>query len=168
MKNKSLYFLFIVAVLAIMSCGPEDPRRELFNKDEANLDGVALQGGDTLSESLAAFLKFTINEDLEPSKNSYFTRISEDGKKLLVLIKMPKLKDAKKESRKDVVAIVQSWQAIKPSIQPLDLYLGVKGKYTWMITKAPGQSTESSLVVASSDLFDFYGPRSDFEEKAAE
>ena len=168
MQSKSFFFLFLIALLTLTACGEADPRRELFKKDAENLNGVVLSQDDTLSESLSQMFNLLVNEDLKPEKNSYLTRISDDGKRLLVLIKMPKLKKAKKESRAEVVEIVQSWKAITPSIQSLDLYLGVKGKVTWMVTKTPGQATESSLIALSSDLYDFYGPLSDFKTTTTE
>ena len=77
-------------------CGPTDPRRELFSKDEDLLGATSITEEGADSDSLAIELKTifdeTINPELKPREFSYLTRISEDGERLLVLIQMPSLK----------------------------------------------------------------------------
>ncbi len=163
------HFLILGVVLFFTACGPVDPRYKLFDEDDDKLGSVSLTGEvtDTLAEELAELFELTINDELKPREFSYHTRFSEDGERLLVLIKMPKLKKVEKSARTEVVGIVQSWHEMNPAISGKKLYLGVKGNYTYMITKAPGQEADNSLIASESDLYDFYGPREKFEKPEA-
>lgn len=168
MKNKALLFICILSALIFFSCGEDDPRKPLFDVDEEYLNSTTVDPSDSLALELQSYLSVLVNEELEPSEFAYHTRISDDNKRLLVLIKMPKLKKAKKESRTEIVSLIQAWQMIKPSVKNLELYLGVKGQITWMITKKPNTSAENSLVELESDLYDFYGPLSQFQTSGSQ
>jgi hypothetical protein len=165
MKAKIYHWAILFLALVITACGPTDPRRALFKEDEDKLESPSLtkQAPDTLALELKALFNETVNPELKPREFSYHTRMSDDGQRLLVLIQMPTLKKAEKESRTEVVGIVQTWHELSPSLRSMKLYLGVKGSYTWMITKAPGQEADNSLIASESDLYDFYGPREQFE-----
>ncbi len=161
------HLLLLSVILFFTACGPVDPRNKLFDEDDDKLGTISLtEDKDTLAQQLAALFRVTVNEDLKPSEFSYHTRVSDDGERLLVLVKMPKLKKVEKSARTEVVGIVQSWHEMSPTIANKKLYLGVKGNYTYMITKAPGQEAENRLIAAESDLYDFYGPREKFETEA--
>jgi hypothetical protein len=164
MKALSQKLALLAILLGLLAgCGPVDPRMELFNADEAKLTSGSHQGGnDSLETSLYSLFRKRTNADLNPRDFNYYVSISADHKRLLVLIQMPKLKEADKNHRADVVDIVEEWQQERPALRDMKLYLGVKGKYTFMITKTPGQAVTNTLLAATSDLYDFYGPASQY------
>lgn len=82
-------------------------------------------------------------------------------------MQMPKLKKVEKDGRAEVVSIVEAWHEESPAIADKALYLGVKGNYTWMITKVPGGEVDNSIIASKQDLYDFYGPREQFEKPEA-
>lgn len=156
--------LFLMACL-VLSCGPVDPRYDLFEQDADKMEGESLTSrNDTLAEELETIFEATVNPKLKPEDFKYYTRISDDGQRLLVLMQMPKLKKVEESERTEVVGMVQTWHELNPAVKDKKLYLGVKGNFTWMITKAPGQEADNSLVASKSDLYDFYGPREQFEK----
>lgn len=128
------------------------------------LDGLAFQENDSIAQELKLFFDSRVNKKLDPEDFSYFTRISDDNKRILVLIKMPKMKKVEKGARMEAVDLVEEFLEGRDDLRDKELYMGVKGRYTLMVIKTPTYEYSGKLGI-STHLYDFYGPRENFEAK---
>jgi hypothetical protein len=165
MKSKIFPFLLLSIVFVLVSCGksgPPDPRKALMEADMDKLDGTSFnKEEDTLAQDLKEFFELTTNEALKPENFHYFTRISDDGKRILILAQMPKLKKAEKETRSEVFDILDAWFDLHPELDGLQRYIGVKGLVTMMLIRTPDYDYNGTLGL-DTHLYDFYGPASAF------
>lgn len=164
MKFRLLPLVIVAVVFAVFSCGksgPPDPRKALMKADMDKMEGIAFSKEDTLAQDLKEFFELTTNEELKPENFHYLTKVSDDGKRLLILAQMPKLKKAEKETRMEVFDILDAWFALHPELDGMQRYIGVKGFMTLMLIKTPTYDYNGTLGL-DSYLYDFYGPASAF------
>ena len=75
--------------------------------------------------------------------------------KILVLVKFPDLKKIHKDERPKVMGYVQMVLKNSPGIADRDRYIGVHGKYNFMMIKTPG-GFDNGKLVGRKPLYDFY------------
>ena len=166
MKKTILQFSFVAAIFVLLfSCGgPRDPRDKMIKEDLESLDEITYHEKDTLAKDLKIFFDTLINKQIKPEDFNYLTKISDDNKRLLVLIKMPKLKKVKKDERLEAVDMVKLFMLSREDLRDKELYMAVKGQFTLMLIKTPTYEYSGKLGLREK-LYDFYGPRENFEEK---
>ena len=131
-----------------------DPRSELLQADMELLTPNPAES-DSTSTTLKALFSDFVNEEIEPDDFEYLTKIS--GDKVLILVKVPNLSDVEKDSRAQVVEMVEMVANLRPALQDKTKYIGVHGAYNFMLVKTP-DGLENSRVVTDKALLDFYGP----------
>jgi len=102
-------------------------------------------------------LSFTLNKELtyiaEDKNIECFTKV--EGDKILVLVKIPSLKDFEKKERPKVIEVIEYEIDGIPSLKDKERYIGVHGKYNMMLIKTPSVEKNSRLLL-TGPLYDFY------------
>ncbi len=164
MKKIAFLPLFVI-LFSLLSCGgPTDPRAQLIKEDLDKLDDITYHENDTIAKDLKAFFDVAVNPKIKPEDFNYLTRLSDDNKRILVLIKMPKLKKVDKDARMEAFDMVKLFLLSREDLRDKELWMAVEGKLTLMLIKTPNYEYSGTLGL-SSHLYDFYGPKENFEAK---
>jgi len=133
-----------------------DPREKLL---DADIERITTDP-TTTSDSVAFKLKSLFNEfasaEVNPAEFGFLTKTKND--KVLILAKIPSLKQVQKEGREQVIELIELVAKSTESIKGKKMYIGVHGKYTMMMVKTPTVYENSNLVL-DDPLYDFYGPK---------
>jgi zinc-ribbon family len=144
----SLVLLLTIIDLATVP----DPRSELL---KADVEKMSANPSDSISMALKSLFNSFANEEVKPEEFEYLTKIKDD--KVLILAKIPSLKNVQKEGRKQVIDMIELVANADTITKNLKKYIGVHGKYNMMMVKTP-TSFESSNIAFEDPLFEFYGP----------
>jgi len=131
-----------------------DPRSQLLQADMEALTTNPLES-DSTSTTLKMFFNDFANEEIEPADFEYMTKIEAD--KALIIVKIPNLKQVVKESREQVIEMVEMVATLNDSLKDKALYIGIHGRYTFMLVKTPTEF-ENSRLASDKALLEFYGP----------
>lgn len=91
---------------------------------------------------------------LDPSTFEYYSTANDQ--KVLVLVKVPDLKEVKKENRVAISNIINKFLDTQAGLADKERYIGVHGRLNMMIVKTP-TTEENGNIVASAPLKDFFG-----------
>lgn len=128
-----------------------DPRSSQFSQDEKTLNRTKRTGDPDLALTAYDALKKVALDD----RMHVFA--SSQGQRVLVLAKIPSLKEIDKADRTSLTkAVVEALEA-QDSTKDLPLYLGIKGRLTYGVVQTP-TGTQVGSAVSPDPLLDFYGP----------
>ncbi len=111
---------------------------------------------DSIATTLKAFYSDFVNEELDISKNEYFTTIQ--GNKIMVLARFPRLKEVEKSERVEVAKIVDMVLDSYDDIKDKERYIGIYGTYNLMVSETP-DGIRNSRFALEKDLLEFFGPK---------
>ncbi|MDF1698089.1 MAG: hypothetical protein P1U56_19735 [Saprospiraceae bacterium] len=150
-------FLFaLTTLLGIIGASAEpDPRSDMLNADVNLMVKNPTMESDSISYKIKSIFDDFANEDIDPEKFKYLTKIS--GEKALVLVQIPKLRKVKKEGRMQALEMIELITDSQQAFEGKEMYIGVKGLITMMVIKTPTYEKNSRLALTSK-LYDFYGP----------
>lgn len=131
-----------------------DQRKALLEADLRLMTNNPTNESDSFSLQLKKLNDVLISKDLTTSEFTYRTIEKED--KVLFLLKIPELKSVKKESRSSIIHLIDSYAKSKDSLKDKKIYIGVHGKYNFMLVKTPEAEFNDNLVF-DSHLYEFYG-----------
>ena len=132
-----------------------DPRQEQLKSYVDQMTRTPLSS-DSTSITLKAFFSDFISEDLDISKNEYFTKV--DGNKLMVLTRFPKLKKVEKSERTEVIKYIELVLDLDENLKGKDRYIGIYGKYNLMVSKTPSGIKNSRLAL-ETHLLEYFGTK---------
>lgn len=148
-----MLMMILISVFVISTVKP-DNRKALLSSEELLLSQEPLKEKDTISNMIkTAFDSLTL-ESIHPEDFKYHTRVL--GDKALILLQIPKLKRVEKEARSEAIEIIEIVCDEIDSLKNKKLYIGVKGKYTYLMYKTPTKE-DSGRLIDESPLLDFYG-----------
>jgi hypothetical protein len=133
-----------------------DPRNELLNADLAQLSVNPTAETDSVSFKMQNLFTTLVNEEIKPQEFEYLTKV--EGDKVLILVKVPELKNVEKEARKEVIEMIEMVANTQETIKDKEKYIGVHGKYNMMMQKTAA-GLESSNMIVPTALYEFYGPK---------
>lgn len=146
----------IGVVGSILSDDTPDPRADQLNAFEGQMVVNPVQEMDSTAYTLKAFFGDFVSEDLDISKNEYFSKVKDD--KLMILVRMPELKRLEKTARPQVIEMIEMLVDADDGLKDKKRYIGVFGKYTLMLLKTPAEEDNSRLAI-STPLLDFFGAK---------
>ncbi len=152
----------VLAALAAAACGPgapPDPRKALLQADRKAMDSKQYAGIEPLSQVLGKIFVEGGNKKLQPEKWDIFTRAK--GDRLLILVRVPKLQKSAKGSRLVFLKMVESAVTKSNTYRGKKLYLALQGRAFLGAAKTPTYESDS-FPVRESELYEFYGPASEF------
>jgi hypothetical protein len=132
-----------------------DPREDQL-KSYVEQMTITPQSSDSTSTTIKAFFSDFVNEDLDISKNEYFTTVH--GNKLMVLVRFPKLKKIKKSERTELIKYIEMILDLEENLKGIDRYIGIYGKYNLMVSKTPSGIKNSRLAL-ETHLLEYFGPK---------
>ena len=150
--------LFATSILTAALRTP-DPREPLLDADVAELTTTPALATDSVAYYLKSYFDEYVVEEMEPENFSYRTVETDD--KVLFLLQMPKLKDLDQEVRPELLDMVDELADEFPHLEGKQRYVGVKGRSTFMMVRAPGGVNVNRSVAAESGLYGFYGEGGD-------
>ena len=77
----------------------------------------------------------------------------------MILIEIRKLKKVDKEYRPEFIDMIEEYISSKPSLDTIETYIGLHGKYNMMVIKTP-TALHNSRFVSYYHLYGFYGDKS--------
>lgn len=129
------------------------PVETAFKADEDQLDRQQISGDRLLSQDIFDHLVSVIREQVQPTEFHVFSRVEADS--VLVLVKVPNLKDIAKEAKETLVTEVSDFVSRQPEAYEKQIYVGVKGKLFLGAVKTPSGINVGTTVLPS-DLYAFY------------
>ena len=141
---------------AIFGDNTPDPRQELLDAYKAKMIVEPNQSMDSTAYMLKSFITNMVTEELDVSKNEYYTQVVED--KMLILVKMPELKRLEKSARPEIIEVIDLLIDSDEALKDKQRYIGVYGKYNLMLLKTPTKEKNSRLTL-ETPLLEFYGPK---------
>jgi len=132
-----------------------DPRQEMLSAYENQMK-INPAESDSLATTLKSFYSSFVSEELDISKNEYFTTADDD--KIMILARFPNLKKVEKSERIEVVNMVDMLLDSYDNIKNKDRYIGVYGKYNLMVSKTP-DGTRNSRLALDKDLLEYFGSK---------
>lgn len=144
--------IFLIEVIGRSQ--PPDPRAERFRADEAQLDSSSASGDVALSKALRTGLQEVVVEGAKAESYSVFTRKSPDV--VLVLMKVPNLRDYTDNARKQLLQTVVDLLRADDQLKDKKIYIGIKGKISFGATRVPPDVVKVGSVVSTSPLYEFY------------
>jgi len=146
---------FILFSTIIGMTAEVDPREELLQEDVKSMTFSPTYESDSLAAQLKMMIDIGLTDELDHNEFKYFTKVEED--KALILIQIPDLKKVEKSSRPQIYEVIEPLLESKKNLEGKDLYIGIHGKYNFMMTKSP-QGQENSSIAGGDKLYEFYGP----------
>jgi hypothetical protein len=128
-----------------------DPRSAQFREDERALSQSKLAGDRALALAAYDVLKTSALDD----KTHVFA--STDGDRVLILAKIPSLKELDESARAVMVKALTTALETHDAVKGRRLFLGVKGQFTYGVVQTPAGS-KIGKTVSSDPLLDYYGP----------
>ena len=145
--------LFLLYINFLSVTTEIDSRILLLKADMENLTTHPL-ASDSVSTSLKTYVKNLTNKEIDPASFEYLAKIESD--RALIIVKIPTLAEVTKESRIQMVNLVELVAVLEPALDDKDLYIGIHGRYNFMVVKTP-YTTENSRFVSNKALLEFYG-----------
>lgn len=150
--------LILIGAFAIFLFNLESPAKDDFRKKYLDADLKEMSANpndesDTTAVKLKRFFYDFSNEKLRPSSFEFSTNHNND--KVLILAKIPDLKKLNKESRAQVIQMIELIANTEDSIKEKDKFIGVHGRYNFMMVKTPYENSNSNLVT-EKPLYMFY------------
>ena len=133
-----------------------DPRDELLKADIAQMSVNPTMETDSIAYKMKSLFTQFVNEEIKPEEFSYLTKV--DGDKVLILAKIPELKNVEKSAREEVIEMVEMIANAQETIKDKEKFIGIHGKYNMMMQKTAA-GLESSSIITPTALYDFYGPK---------
>ncbi len=134
-----------------------DPRAQLLTADMNKLATHPTLQSDSISYAIKQMIDNKIVSEMKPEEFKYFSHIQDN--KLILLIKIRKLKKVDKEYRPEFIEMIEEYFDSKPSLDTIETYIGLHGKYNMMVIKNP-TALYNSRFVSDRHLYDFYGDKS--------
>lgn len=136
----------------------EDPRRALLTADEQMMTSTPTMESDSTAHKLKLLFDNFATDEINPSQFKYLTKM--DGDKALVLVQIPKLRKVAKESRLQVLEMIEMVTNNEAAFEDKKQYIGVKGLATMMLIKTPAHQDNSRIALVD-ELLEYYGPPSE-------
>lgn len=133
-----------------------DTRDELLRADLKKMVTSPTFDTDSVSYKIKETFDKLDASVLNPSTFEYYSTVKDD--KLLVLLKVPDLKQIPKEKRVHLTNIIEKLLDRQTGLAGKERYIGVHGKLNMMMIKTPSKEDNSNLVL-SAPLWDFYGEK---------
>lgn len=150
--------IFLIALIGITS--EKDPRSQLLNSDFDKMTSSPSMESDSISYKIKQLFDQVVTEEINPAGFEYLTKIK--GDKVLILVKMPKLKNVEKSGRSEALEIIEMVANKQEDIKNKEKYIGVKGAISMMLIKTPTYEKNSKLAL-TSELYEFYGTKDEFK-----
>lgn len=134
----------------------DDARAQLL---KADIEKMTNEPGE--DQFVVSLIKITLSGgspilgDNDPDKFLYFSSTKEN--KVLILVKIPDLKDVTKENRKLIVETIEGMASALDESKGRKIYIGLMGKFNMMVVKTP-TSYENADLALENPLYDFYAP----------
>ena len=148
--------LLLIAFTGISSALHEEDLRDAFlQQDLGGLTGTPAESEDSLSYLLKTYLDDVVIDEMHPERFEYFSR--EEADRVLVLIRIPTLRDLDKSARPQILELVHAVIDEFPHLDGKERYVGVQNKANFMLISAPS-GEENSRFANYDGLYAFYGP----------
>lgn len=145
--------LAILAAALVLLFSPSDPRADLLEADLNQAVVAPSMADDSIASKIKDLVDENVGGEVDASENAYFSKVS--GDKILVLIKFPNLKKIDKEARPKVMGYVNKVLKNSPGVSDMDRYIGVHGKYNYMMVKTPA-GFDNGNIAGRKPLYEFY------------
>lgn len=143
------------AIALLFLTAKSDPRTKLLDADEKKMVLDPSFESDSISYKLDNAIGIKTFSKLLPDTYKFYS--DEQADKVLVLIQIPQLKEVEKDRRPEILELVKAVLDEQAGLEGKDRYIGIKGKWTFLMVKTPIYFDNSTLAL-SSNLLDFYGP----------
>lgn len=133
-----------------------DPRQAMLDQDEDRMVLQPTLEKDSISYKMKKSFEGSSYWAEQANEFAYFSSSKEN--RMLMLMKVPKIKKMDKEDRPFVLETVHAVLDLQEGVKDKDRYIGIKGKYTFMVIQSPG-NLENSRLASTRYLLDFYGKK---------
>lgn len=141
---------------SMLSDNTPDPRADQFKVMKEQMVLNPSKDIDSTAHTIKAFFEDFVSEDLNISKNKYFTKVQDDN--LMVLIKVPELKRLEKSARPQVIEAIDLLIDADDGLKDKNRYIGVYGKSNLMMLKTPTEEKNSRLTI-DIPLLEYFGSK---------
>jgi hypothetical protein len=153
----------LIAVFAFLAVPrldePRSPLAAVLDNDEKVLANVPVGGNEVLSAAVRTALRMMPEELVRTDGVAVFSRSNVEGK-VLVLVKVPLLKEAKDPARIAILSTVEKAVMETAGVPADRLYVGVKGKFLYGAIRTPTSGHLVGGAVDDDKLLPFYAVRS--------
>ena len=134
-----------------------DPRTEIFNALEDKMTSTPSEELDSTAYLIKTFFDDFVNEDMNPGSFEYYTEVNND--KLLILVKMPMLKNLAKDQKPLIVDMINQLIDVSEGIKYKNRYIGIKGSLIYDVGNTPH---DKDGKIRERQLYDYLGDRQTF------
>ncbi len=152
--------IFAAFMTYVIATSVPDPRSEFLTQDQEKMSANPTMESDSISYKIKQIFDEYAADDINPSEFEYLTKITDD--KALILMRIPKLRKVEKESRGEVMKLIQLVLENQEVLNDKETYIGVQGLATMLLIKTPSYE-DNSRIASQSELLEFYGPKPDVQ-----
>ena len=130
-----------------------DMKKEYLKEDIKQSTETPIMALDSVSYNLKVCVDQSI-EGIDVDKIRYYSKIKD--RKLLVLLKVGDMKKIQKESRKELVYVVEECLNSFVEMDAFETYIGVDGNWNMLLVKTPNGSDLEGKYADEKLLLPFY------------
>lgn len=149
--------IFFFDDMSLFDKRPVDLRADMVEYDQAVLDSLDISGNDTIAQGIKDYVTSELIRQYKPENIAYRIVDSEDGERILVLVKYVKISEFDKESRRDILDLIVNYCYGLEYFNNRDLYLAIQDEWSIWVTYTPQAINNSRLSASEHDLYNFYG-----------